>query len=434
MSQDEGIKPTDLRGILKYVPQFRDHIFVVTLDGSVVEDENFSNIALDIAVMRSLNINIIIVHGIGFQLSKLAEEKKVKLSDTFGQGVIDEDTLALAVEASAQVSHKILKSLTQNGLKCVTGNFIRATEVGVIGGQDQLYRGKVEKIDAALLESLLKKEIIPIVPPIAFTGEGQSLRINSDLLASDLASTLEASKVIFLTSHPGLTVEGEFLMNIPVEEVKKLLQSKSDSIDEKVRDKAAQAIRTIENGVPRAHIIDGRVFDGLITEIFSKVGIGTMIHGNEYQQIRQARRKDVQSIYNLTKNAARTEALRHRTRQSIERDIRKFYVYEIDESIIACCCLIDYENTKTMEISAVYVQPFYKGRGVGKKMVEFAMMEAERLGAERLIALTTQSHSFFKKIEGFSDGTEKDLPESRLKELKESGRNSRILIKIYQER
>src|SRR5690606_33450641 len=108
----------------------------------------------------------------------------------------------------------------------------------------------------------------------------------SDLLASALARELGASKLIYLTSNPGITLRGEFVINVPVEEIRTLLAQDPQAIDAGVRSKARHAVATIDAGTPRVHIIDGRIDDGLLTEIFSKVGIGTMIHGNEYQQIR----------------------------------------------------------------------------------------------------------------------------------------------------
>src|SRR3954465_12786588 len=87
------IKPTDLRGILKYVPRFQDQIFVIALDGSIVADENFSNILLDAAVLRSLGIKIVIVHGIGHQIEELSKARQIPISDSQGTGVTDAATL-----------------------------------------------------------------------------------------------------------------------------------------------------------------------------------------------------------------------------------------------------------------------------------------------------------------------------------------------------
>ncbi|HZI32777.1 MAG TPA: amino-acid N-acetyltransferase, partial [Candidatus Binatia bacterium] len=91
------MKPTDLRGILQYIPRFREKIFVIAADGAIVTDENFANILLDVAVLRSLNIRVVLVHGAAAQIKALAEQQKIKASDLDGTGVTDAETLKLAL-------------------------------------------------------------------------------------------------------------------------------------------------------------------------------------------------------------------------------------------------------------------------------------------------------------------------------------------------
>src|SRR6202789_3823013 len=146
-AQATTIKPTDLRGILKYVPRFQGQIFVIALDGAIIADENFGNLLVDVAVLRSLGIKIVLIHGVGHQLQELADLRGVTISNADGTGVTDAATLDLAVRASARVSHLILEGLTQNGLKAVLTNAIRALPVGIIKGVDQQLSGKVERID-----------------------------------------------------------------------------------------------------------------------------------------------------------------------------------------------------------------------------------------------------------------------------------------------
>jgi amino-acid N-acetyltransferase len=164
-----------------------------------------------------------------------------------------------------------------------------------------------------------------------------------------------------------------------------------------------------------------------LTEIFDKVGLGTMVHANDYDRIRQAKKKDAQALYNLAKHGAKSEALVLRTRQQIEQSIADFFVYEIDDSIIGCAALRAYPDGKAMELGALYVQPFYHGRGVGKKLVEYAKRRAKDRGAKKLLALTTQTSGFFQSSCGFVEASLKDLPAVRRQELSTSGRNSHVL-------
>ena len=216
-------------------------------------------------------------------------------------------------------------------------------------------------------------------------------------------------------------------LNLPEDDLKRLLADKHAKLDPRIRSKAVQAAKALDNDVPRAHTLDGRVFGCPLTEIFDKVGLGTMVHANDYDRISQAKKKDAQALYNLAKHGAKTDALVARTRQQIEQSFADFYVYEIDDSIIGCATLRPFPGGKSMELGAVYVQPFYHGRGVGSKLVEFAKRRAKQLGAKKLIALTTQTQGFFQSACNFVPGALTDLPAERRKALKASGRNSQVL-------
>ena len=428
-TDESSIKPTDLRGILKYVPMFRDHVFVIALDGSLVAHENFQNVLLDIAVLRSLNIKMVLVHGVGQQLNALAEERAAAITNAHGEGPTDSRTLELATEATALVSLQIMQGLTRNGLRCALSNGVRSKEVGIVKGADHLCSGKVDKLDLPLFNSLLNANTIPIVTPIAFNREGASLRINSDLLAAELAAQLDASKLIYMTSHAGIEVDSQPLTNLPVGELEALLQNAPNSIADHLFSKAQHAVQAIHAGTPRAHILDGRLFGALLNEIFDKVGIGTMVYSNDYQSIRRAVKADAYSIYNITRNGVRSEMLRDRSQASIEADIHNFLVYEIDGSIVGCVHLQSYDDGAVIEIGSVYVQPFYQNKGVGRRMVEYAETDATERGARRVIALTTQATHFFTKLCGFDEGQSDDLPAARKLDYLENGRNSKILYK-----
>jgi amino-acid N-acetyltransferase len=424
------IKPTDLRGILKYVPRFQGQIFVLAIDGSIVADENFSNLLVDVAVLRSLGIKVVLVHGIGQQIAELSVSRQIPISNGDGTGVTDAATLDLAIRASSRVSHLILEGLTQNTLKCAITNAVRALPVGIIKGVDQQFTGKVDRIDKDFISHLINADILPIIQPIGYGPDGRSLRINSDLLAAEVAEALKASKVIYLTPQAGLEINGAVQRDIAVDTLRALIKEHPEQLNELSRSKAMHAIRAIETGVPRVHIVDGRTFDGLINEIFSSEGVGSLIYANDYQQIRKATKRDVRFLYNLTRHGVKREELLHRTQQAIEKNIDQFYVFEIDENIIACVTLYTYpDKPQLAEIGSLYVLPFYHNRGVGRKMVDYACMRAKEKGATTIVALSTQSYSFFTSALGFEETEKSALPEARLKAYDESGRNPKVLIK-----
>lgn len=426
---DNAIKPTDLRGILEYVPMFRGHVFVIALDGSLVAHEMFPDVLLDIAVLRSLNIKVVLVHGIGQQLHTLASSRNARISDLHGEGATDPDTLELATEASAAVNLQIVQGLTRNKLRCAATNAVRGKQIGIVQGIDQQFSGDVDKLDTSLISQLLKNDTVPVVAPIAFDREGSSLRLNSDLLAAELAARLEASKLIYLGTQSRLQVEGKAVTNLPVAELEKLLQSEPKHFPERLLGKARYSAKAVRAGTPRSHLLDGRVFGALLNEIFDKVGVGTMIYGNEYESIRPAVETDVHSIHNITRNGMRSDSLRERSIEEISEGISGFLVYEIDGSIVGCLQSQTYDNGKTIEIGSVYVQTFYQQKGVGRKLIEYACSEAEADGANKIIALSTRSAEFFVKVCGFKEGSIKDLPTKRMEQYQAEGRHSKILFR-----
>ncbi|MES2693582.1 MAG: amino-acid N-acetyltransferase [Verrucomicrobiota bacterium] len=424
------IKPTDLRGILKYVPRFQGQIFILAIDGSIVADENFGNVLVDVAVLRSLGIKLVLVHGISHQLKELSVMRNIAITNSDGTGVTDAATLDLAIRASSRVSHAVVEGLTQNALKCATTNAVRALPIGIIRGIDQQFTGKVERIDKDFIGELIERMVVPVVSPIAFGPDGRSLRVNSDLLAAELAEALQATKIIYLTPAPGLEIDNEIRREISIEALQRIVREEPQRIDDASLSKAMHAIKAIETGTPRVHIVDGRIFDGLLNEIFSNEGVGSLVYGNDYAQIRKARKGDVRFIYNLTRAAVRREELIYRTQQAIEKNIDQFFVYEIDENIIACVTLYFYPDKPQMaEVGSLYVVPFYHNRGIGKKLVEYACMVAKDRNATMIIALSTQSFGFFTNVCGFEEATKEILPDARLKLYEESGRNAKVLFK-----
>src|SRR5204863_8711906 len=151
--------------------------FILSVDGAIVTSENFPNILLDVAVLRSLNIRVVLVHGASAQIKALAEEQKIKPSNLDGAGITDAETLQLALTASNRLTHEILEGLSANDLRAACTNAITAHPMGIIQGVDHLITGKVEKVDVELLQTLLNQGILLVVPPLGFVGDGNTYRV-----------------------------------------------------------------------------------------------------------------------------------------------------------------------------------------------------------------------------------------------------------------
>ena len=423
------MKPTDLRGILQYIPRFREKTFVIAIDGAIVTDENFANILLDLAVLRSLNIRVLIVHGAAAQIAALAEERGMKASDLAGIGLTDAETLKLALTAANRLTHEILEGLATNDLRGVTTNGIIAHPLGIIHGVDHLFTGKVERVDVELFQSLLSQGIIPVVPPLGFDGEGKTYRVNSDHVAVALADALKAAKLIFITTADGLMHQGQLIRQMLAGDLDQLLAGKKADFSPEMLSKATHAAAACRAGVPRVHLINGRVDEGLLAEVFSNEGIGTLIYANEYQQIRRAFKKDVRSLMLLTKKSVLTEELVKRTRASLEKNLGDYYLFEIDKNPVACVALHIHPEQNKGELAFLFVSPSHENQGIGRKLVQFIEAKARELGLAEMFALSTQAFTYFQTKAGFVEGTPDDLPPGRREKYDHSGRNSKVLVK-----
>ena len=423
------MKLTDLRGILQYIPQFREKTFILAIDGAIVTDENFATLLLDVALLWSLNIRVVIVHGASAQIRALAEQNLVAASSTDGTGVTDAATLTLALTAANRLTHEILEGLSANDLRAATANVIIAHPMGIIQGIDQLYTGKVERVDEELLQLWLAHGVVPVIPPLGFDGDGKTYRVNSDGVAVAVAEALKAIKLIFITSQNGIIHRGNLIRRMLAPDLETLLQQDSAGFAPDMLSKAQYAAAACRAGVPRIHVINGSVDEGLLAEVFSNEGTGTLIYADEYQHIRPAKKKDVRAIQQLTEQAVEADELVKRTRTTIEKSLGDYSIFEIDKHPVACVALHVYPEERKGELACLYVSPSHENRGIGRKLIQFVEDKARELNLDELLALSTQAFTYFQFKGGFAEGAPDDLPPARREKYEQSGRHSKILVK-----
>lgn len=398
------MKLTDLRGILQYIPRFREKTFVISFDGLIITDENFGNILLDVAVLRSLSIRVVLVHGAAAQIQALAAQQNIVPSDLEGTGITDAETLKLALTAANRLTHEILEGLSANDLRAVSTNAIIAHPLGIIHGVDHLFTGKVERVDAELLQTLLVQGIIPVAPPLGFDGDGRTYRVNSDSVALAIAEALKATKLVYITGQDGLIRQGQLIRQILVSDLEALVAQDKQEFSPETWSKARHAVTACKGGVPRVHIINGRVDEGLLAEVFSNEGIGTLVYMNEYQQIRRAMKKDVRNILQLTKGSVASEELMKRSRATIEKSLGDYYIFEIDKNPVGCVALHVYPETNKGELAYLYVSSSHENQGIGKTLLQFVENKARELGLDELITLSTQAFTYFQSKGGSVKG------------------------------
>ena len=423
------MKPTDLRGILQYIPRFRDKTFVIAADGAVVSHINFANLLLDIAVLRSLNIRVVLVHGAAEQIAQLAEEQSLTPSNLDGTGITDDATLKLALTAANGLTHEILEGFATNDLRAANANAVAAHPLGILAGTDHQNSGQVERIDTELLQTRLAQGITPVIPPLGFDGEGNTFRLNSDSVAHCVAEALQATKLIFISTTDGLQQDDAIVRQILSTDLQATLADEPGRIPEDHRSKARHAAEACFAGVPRVHLINGLVTEGLLAEVFSNEGIGTLVYANEYRQIRAAKKKDAASIHRLSREAMAEERLVARSEEAIKESLEDYYLFEIDDNPVACVALHAHPNEGIGELAHLFVNPSHGNQGIGQRLVQYVEDKARESGLTKLVTLSTQSFAFFTNKSGFTEGELSDLPATRQAGYQEQGRNSKILMK-----
>lgn len=420
---------SDLRGILQYIPRFRDKVFVIAIDGEVAASENFHNILLDLAVLRSLNIKVALVHGARHQIEERAAALGEHVSNTDGAGITDESTLRIALDAATRLTHEIMEGLSGVDLRAVYANAIIAFPAGILGGVDQQWTGKVERVDTQALELFLNQGIIPVIPPLGFDGEGKTYRINSDAIAVEVAEALRAVKILFLCEAGTLRLEGDVVRQLSVDEAEDLVKRGRLRDQRPLSLKVESAARACRAGIPRVHLLDGHVNEALLAELFSGEGVGTMVHTNEYRHIRPARRADVRRIMALIRQSVASEELVRRTRADIENRIGDYYVMELDKHLVGCVAMHPFPEADAVELACLYVAKNSSNTGFGQRLVQFVEEQARERGIGRVFALSTQAFVWFQQKCGFAEATPDALPPARRAKYDTSGRHSRVLVK-----
>jgi amino-acid N-acetyltransferase len=419
---------THFREILRYVPRFRDRVFVIAVDGAVVEDDNFPNLLLDIALLRSLSIRVVLVHGAAHQVRKAAELIKLVPSDLDGTGITDKDTLQVAISAANRVTHEILEGLSANDLRAACPNALVAHPAGILGGVDHLFTGKVERVDVGLLSTLLEHDIVPVIPPVGINGTGNSFRLNSDAVAVEVAKALRAVKLVYLNTEGGVPGPGGVVRQMTVQEAEAFLKRHRADLTRESATKLTHAVRACKEGVERVHIIDGREQEGLLGEVFSNEGIGTLVYANEYQSIRPAQKKDVRVVFGLIQQGVENDELVKRKRVDLEKVIGDYFVFEVDRNPVACAALHVYPEQNMGELASLYVDDRYENQGIGGKLIRYAETLARSKGLATLFCLSTQAVPYFVH-RGFAVGTPDQLPPGRREKYEQSGRKSAVLVK-----
>ncbi len=299
MSIDPTKGIAGLKGALRYVRAYRDQVFVVKLGGDVLKDvEVLDQVAAQIALLSSLSIRLVVVHGGGPQATALSRRLGREPTIVAGRRVTDDDALDVAKMVYAGVlSTDLVAALREHrvqavGLSGVDADLITAhrrppvslvDDAGVTRHVDFGHVGDVDRVDPRVITTLVEARFVPVVASLAGDDEGNVYNVNADTVAESLAVALHAQKLIFLTGAPGVLRDrndpATLVTFADPDDLAGLMAS--GALAGGMRPKVEACIRAATGGVERTHIIDGRAPDALLLEVFTGSGCGTMIVGRK---------------------------------------------------------------------------------------------------------------------------------------------------------
>ncbi|MDY3668084.1 MAG: acetylglutamate kinase [Campylobacter sp.] len=265
---------------LPYIQKFRGQVFVIKYGGAAQTDEGLkSDFARDIVLLQLVGIKVVIVHGGGKKINSLLDKLNIESHFEDGLRVTNKDTMEVVEMAlSGLINKEITSLLVAHG----------ARAVGISGKDDGLLRasafnlekygfvGKIDAVNEAVINALLKEDIIPVIAPIALGENATSYNINADLAASAIAAKLRASKAIFLSDIKGvLDKNGELISKLDEAKIAEL--KNNGTISGGMIPKLEASLECIKAGAKAVHIIDGRLAHSLLLEIFTDEGIGSVI-------------------------------------------------------------------------------------------------------------------------------------------------------------
>ena len=419
-----------------YIHQFRGKVFVIGLSGASCDTDNLPQVAQDIALLSSLGIQVVLVHGAREQIERSLKQHNIatvvhndsRVTDTEALALIKREVGALRFDIEAALSMALPNTpMAGSEIHTVSGNYITARPYGVLDGVDMLFSGQVRKVDTDSIRQHLAQGFIVIMGPIGYALSGDTFNLKMEEVASRVAIALNAEKLLYLTKGKGIVDhQDKRISTLSAQHAGALLQD--STISEEVRQLLPYAIKAVDAGVNRVQVLPAFQNGAILDELFTRAGVGTSIAREAFEQIREARLEDIPSIMSIIQPLEERGILLKRSREYIENHVQQFAVLENDTLIHACVALQIYSGEPKMaELSCLAVAPFARTEGYGLQMLQYVEQKAKAEGVEKLFILTTQTaHWFIER--GFTEAMLQALPEERQKQYNHA-RNSKIFIK-----
>jgi amino-acid N-acetyltransferase len=419
-----------------YVHAHRGRTFVIVFGGEAVVNPRFPDLVHDLALLHGLGIRLVLVHGARPQIEERLGRRGLELRYVNGLRLTDPEALACVKEAAGVVRVEI-EALLSLGLAnspmagvripVASGNFVTAKPLGVLDGVDYQHTGVVRRVDRQALHQRLDDGAVALMPPIGYSPTGEVFNLSAADVARSTAIALRAHKLIFLLEEAGLLdASGALVSNVLSADVEALLAASPDLSEELAQSLRAGADACIQ-GVQRVHLISRHTDGALLRELFTRDGVGTLITGQPYEELRPARIDDVGGILELLRPLEERGLLVRRSRERLETEIDRFFLMERDGMVIACAALYPYPADGLGELACLAVHPAYRNRGRGDKLLERMVTIARQRGIARLFVLTTQTAHWFLE-RGFVAASLADLPMEK-QALYNYRRNSKVFFR-----
>ena len=424
------------RSVAPYINAFRGRTFVVAFGGEVVADGKFVELTHDLNLLSSLGVRLVLVHGARPQIERHLSRNNLEDHYHHGIRLTNSETMQCVKEAVGRVRFEI-EALLSMGLanspmanadiRVAGGNFITAQPMGVIHGVDLLHTGSVRKVDVVAIKDRLEHNEVVLLSPLGYSPTGEVFNLTLEEVATRTAIALDADKLIFLMEMDGVQDKrGNLLRELTVADVNTILSQKG-KLPEDVSLFLPCAVHACEAGVARTHLISRHIDGAILQELFSDIGIGSMVVESTLNTLRDATIDDVGGILQLLQPLEAEGILVRRGRERLEREIGRFVVLEHDHRIIGCAALYPFIEERAAELACLAVQTNYRKQGYGDALLKHILAEAQAQGLHKLFVLTTRTaHWFIER--GFKETDVGQLPTQK-KMLYNYQRRSKVFMK-----